>query len=305
MFGIVADFLEEGARRGHDLVHQKLVGAIEFQQRRQFGADLLADHGHGLGLRQRLVHRAQDIVEQPLMAAFLDEGAQRSGGERREIDRHQLRGDAAADERHQPGILRRSYRFGQQPQRKAREILAALAVAQPVGDERAEIDLPQLGLDRSGFEEMHLDEFAELVGDAVLVALDNGRVRDRQSQRPFEQRHHGVPVGEAADGGGLGKGCDEAEHRMHRQQRLRAEENRKRRRQHRRRQQFHAPQLGGARGVAGGIDDESGGKAHDGFRRRFAHARSAHCRHSRSAAKQSDLTANGKHGLRSSLRSPQ
>ena len=53
-----------------------------------------------------------------------------------------LRRDAAADESHQPGILRRRHRLGQQPQREAREILAALAVAQPVGDERTEIDLP-------------------------------------------------------------------------------------------------------------------------------------------------------------------
>src|SRR5258705_1310087 len=116
---------------------------------------------------------------------------------------------------------------------------------------------------------MHLDEFAELAGDALLVALDDRGVRDRQPQRPLEQRHHGVPVGEAADGGGLGKGRNEAERRMHRQQRLRAEEIRKRRRQHQRRQQLHAPQLGGARGVAGAVD-EGGGKAHDGFRRRFA-----------------------------------
>ena len=147
------------------------------------------------------------------MPALLHEGAQRAGGERRQIDRHQLRGDAAADEGHQPGILRRRHRLGQQPQREAREILAALAVAQPVGDERAEIDLPQFGFDRGGFEEMHLDEFAELVGDAVLVALDDRGVRDRQPQRPLEQRHHGVPVGEAADGGGLGKRRDEAERR--------------------------------------------------------------------------------------------
>ena len=200
------------------------------------------------------------------MPALLHEGAQRTGGERRQIDRHQLRGDAAADEGHQPGILRRRQRFRQQPQRKAREILAALAVAQPVGDERAEIDLPQLCFDRRGFEEMHLDEFAELVGDALLVALDDRGVRDRQPQRPLEQGDHGVPVGEAADGGGLGKGRDEAERRMHRQQRLRAEEDRKRRRQHRRRQQLHAPQLGGAGGVAGSVDDEGGGKRHDGFR---------------------------------------
>jgi hypothetical protein len=33
----------------------------------------------------------------------------------------------------------------------------------------------------------------------VLIALNDRGVRDRQSQRPLEQRHHGVPVGEAAD----------------------------------------------------------------------------------------------------------
>jgi len=156
------------------------------------------------------MHPAQEIVEQALMLAFLHERPQRAGGERRQIDRHQLRGDAAADESHQPGVFRRRHRFGQKPQRKAREILAALAVAQPVRNERAEVDLPQLGFDRCGFEKMLLDEFAELVGNTVLVALDDRGVRDRQPQRPFEQRHHGIPVGKAADGGGLGKRRDEA-----------------------------------------------------------------------------------------------
>ncbi len=156
---------------------------------------------------------AQDVVEQALMPALLHERAQRSGGERGEIDRHQLRGDAAADEGHQAGILGRGDRLGQQPQREAGEILAALAVAQPVGNERAEIDLAQLGLDGLGFEKMHLDEFAELVGDAVLVALDDRGVRDRQPQWPAKQRHHGIPVGQAADGRRLGEGRDEAEQR--------------------------------------------------------------------------------------------
>ena len=157
------------------------------------------------------MHAAQEIVEQTLMAAFLHEGAERAGGERRQIDRHQLRGDAAADEGHQPGILRGRERFRQQPQRKARQILAALAVAQPVGDEGAEIDLPQLGFDRRGFKEMQLDEFAELVGDPLLVALDDRGVRNRQPQGPFEQSDDGVPVGEAADRGGFREGGDEAE----------------------------------------------------------------------------------------------
>ena len=34
----------------------------------------------------------QEIVEQALVATFLDEVAQGAGGERRKIDRHQLRG---------------------------------------------------------------------------------------------------------------------------------------------------------------------------------------------------------------------
>ena len=212
------------------------------------------------------MYAAQEIVEQPLMPALLHERPQRASSERRKIDRHQLRGDAAADEGHQPGIFRRRQRFRQQPQRKARQILAALAVAQPVGNERAEIDLPQLCFDRSRFEKMHLDEFAELVGDPLLVALDDRGVWNRQSQRPLEQGDHGVPVRKTADGGGLGEGCDEAERGMHRHQRLRAEEDGKRRHQHRRRQQLHAPELGGAGGVAGSVDGEGGGKAHDGFR---------------------------------------
>ena len=87
---------------------------------------------------------------------------------------------------------------------------------------RAEIDLAQLGVDRRGFEKMLLDEFAELVGDAVLIALDDRGMRDRQSQRPAKQRHHGVPVGKPADGGGFRERRDEAEHRMQRQQQFAA-----------------------------------------------------------------------------------
>ena len=78
----------------------------------------------------------------------------------------------------------------------------------------AEIDLAQLCLDRAGLEEIHLDEFAEFVGDTVLIALDDRGVRDRQAKRPLEQRHHRIPVGEPADGGGFGKSRDEAERGM-------------------------------------------------------------------------------------------
>jgi hypothetical protein len=100
---------------------------------------------------------------------------------------------------------------------KAGEIRAALAVAQPVGNEAAEVDLAQPGIDGICFEEMHLDEFAELVGNAVLIALDDRGMRYRQSQRPAKKRDHRVPIGKAADRRGFRESRDEAENRMHRQ----------------------------------------------------------------------------------------
>ena len=201
------------------------------------------------------------------MPALGHEGAQRPGGERRKIDRLQLRGDATGDVFHQTRGFRRRNRLGQQPEHEAGEIGAAFAVAQPVGNERAEIDLAQLGLDRCSFEKMHLDEFAELVGDAMLIALDDRGVRDRQTQRPAKQRHHGVPVGEAADGGGFGKGRNETEQRMQRQQCLCRNEQRECSRQHQRRQSLDAPQLGRARRVAGSIEGEGSRNGHGGFQR--------------------------------------
>ena len=91
MFGIAAHFIEERGGGGHDLVHQKFVGPVEPEQGRQFRAHLLADHRHRLGLVQRLVHHAQEIVEHDLVASLGNEAAQRAGRERREVDRLELR----------------------------------------------------------------------------------------------------------------------------------------------------------------------------------------------------------------------
>ena len=81
------------------------------------------------------MNRAQDVIEQPLMAALADESAQRAGGERRQIDRLQLGGDAPDDERHQTRRLRCRNCLGQKTQREPGEIGAALAVTQPLGNE--------------------------------------------------------------------------------------------------------------------------------------------------------------------------
>ena len=72
------------------------------------------------------VDATQDVVQQALVPALGHERAQRAGGKRRQIDRLQLRGDAAADECHQAGIFRRRHRLGQQPQREAGKIVLRL-----------------------------------------------------------------------------------------------------------------------------------------------------------------------------------
>ena len=137
------------------------------------------------GVRQRLMHGAQDVVEQALMPALLHEAAQRAGGERREIDRQQLRGDAAGDESHQARGFRRRDRLGQQAQREAaRDRSLRLRSRSQSATKAPKSIWRSLASTGAGFEKMHLDEFAELVGDAVLVALDDRGVRDRQSQRP-------------------------------------------------------------------------------------------------------------------------
>ena len=176
-----------------------------------------------------------------------------------------------------PEILGRRDRLGQQAERKAREVLAALAVAQPVGDERAEIDLAQFCFDRRCLEEMHLDEFAELVGDAVLVALDDRGVRDRQPQRPAKQGHHRIPVGETADGGGLGKGRDETERRMQRQHAFAAMKIANVAASTSVASSFDAAQFGGPLRVGRRVYDECAASIHDGFRR--MRQRSTTCRH--------------------------
>ncbi len=206
---------------------------------------------------------AQEIIEQNLMATFRHEGAQRAGRERREIDRLQLRRHAAGDEGHQAGGLGRGECLRQQAKREAREIVAALAVAQPVGDERAEIDLPQLGLDRAGLEEMHLDELAELVGDALLIALDDRGMRDRQAQRPLEQRHHRVPVSEPADGCSLRERRHEAEGGMHMREHPCDNEQCQRPDQHQCRLRLDTLQLGCALRIAGCVEGEGGRGGHE------------------------------------------
>ena len=98
---------------------------------------------------------------------------------------------------------------------------------------------------------MHLDEFAEFLGDPMLVLLDDGGVRYRQSQRPPEQRNHCVPVREPADRRRLRERCEKSESRMHALHRLRDNEPNDAAKEDQRREHLDPAQFRRARDVAG------------------------------------------------------
>ena len=162
---------------------------------------------------RKLADDLGELVEQPLVAAIVGEGRQQFGGQRRDFTLSSWSSMRSADEVAQAGALDRRKRLRHQPRDEARQRIRALRIGQPVGDERRKIDFVQLLAHRPGRQEIDLDEAAEIVGDAVLVGGNDGGVRNGQAERPLEQRHHRIPVGEAADGGGLGEGGHEAEPR--------------------------------------------------------------------------------------------
>ena len=180
------------------------------------------------------------------MAALLGDGAEQAGGQRRQLDPLQLGHDPLADEILQARLLDGAERLRQQAQHEAREGGAALAIGQPVGDEGGEIDLAQPRLDRLGRQEVGLDELAQRVGDAQVVARDDGGVRDRQAERPAEQGDDGVPVGEPAHRRRRGEGRDVAPRPVPRFEMTRHDEQRRREDQQRGRRKLDAAQIAGA-----------------------------------------------------------
>src|SRR3546814_7295270 len=74
--------------------------------------------------------------------------------------------------------------------------------------------LAHLARDQPWDQEIGQQKARKRVGDAVLVARHDGRVRNRQSHRVAEQRGDREPVGQPADHRRLGKGADETDRRM-------------------------------------------------------------------------------------------
>jgi hypothetical protein len=137
-----------GRRGSRDLLHQVGISAVELEKGRQLTTNLLANRLHRFRLVQRFVDRKQEFVEEAAVTPLADECAERAGRERRQIDRLDLGQDAAADERIEAGRFRCCERLRQQPQNEARQIRVTFFIAEPVGDERGEIDLAQFDFNR-------------------------------------------------------------------------------------------------------------------------------------------------------------
>src|SRR6185503_7474315 len=88
------------------------------------------------------------------------------------------------------------------------------------------------------------------VGDPLVVARDDRRVRNRQAERPAEQRHHGVPVGQPAHRGSGSEGRDIAPGPVHRLEMPRHHEQDRGRQQQQGRRHLDTGQRPRAVGVA-------------------------------------------------------
>ncbi len=105
---------------------------------------------------------------------------------------------------------------------------------------------------------MIADEARQGAADVVLARRDDRRVRDRQAQRPPEQRHDREPVGEAADQRGFGERPRGAGPTVLRQPPRRRDEHGCHDREQHGGRNSHAPQAADELGIRGG---SRGGRA--------------------------------------------
>ena len=184
------------------------------------------------------------------MTALLGDRAQQPGCQGGEFQPLQLRHRPLAEESLQTGLIDRGQGLRHEAQDKARKRGAAAAVAQPVGHQGGEINLAQPRLDRLGREEIRLDEFAEVLRDAVVIARHDRGVRDRQTQRSAKQGNDGIPVGQPAHRSCRREGRDIPPGPVKRLVVPRYDEQRSGCQQQQRRRELDPPQRTGTRRVA-------------------------------------------------------
>ena len=89
--------------------------------------------------------------------------------------------------------------------------LAGAATSQPAAQFFGDAQAVDADGDGALGQEVGFDEAAELVGNTVLVARQDGGVGDFETERMAEEGGYGKPVGQRADGGGFGEGFQVAQ----------------------------------------------------------------------------------------------
>ena len=84
-----------------------------------------------------------------------------------------------------------------------------LGVGEPAARHHGKIGVAKPGRDRGWIKKVRLDKAAESGRDPILVPRNDAGVRDRQSERPLEERHDGEPVGDTANKRSLGNAAQE------------------------------------------------------------------------------------------------
>jgi hypothetical protein len=169
---IIASLVAEGRRC--DLLQQKPVSAVEIEEGRKLGADLLADRIKRYRIGHQPVEGEKQLIEQVLVAAVLCERGHQLRCERCEVHCLDLIDELPCQEATEARILGRRECLGQNPEDKAGKTVAPFWIAQPIRRRTRKIDLPQLGPDGSGREKMCFDKFPEPFRNSAMVCRDDG-----------------------------------------------------------------------------------------------------------------------------------
>ena len=203
------------------------------------------------------------------MAAVGDRRRQHLSEQRRQVEPLDLPGQHRLDLQPQPLGIERAEQFGRQrrgagaqppgflpaaPDQKLARGLSHVHPFEPPRHHRPHPGrLPAARPRRRPGEEVPAQEPGHGVGDPVLVARNDGGMRDRQPERVPEQGGDREPVGQPADHRRFGKGEHVAPGRV---ARLHLQG------QHEQRRHRHQQQRGGATHAPGLIDRQGSGKIH-------------------------------------------
>ena len=153
------------------------------------------------------------------MPAVRREHVEKPARQPRDVDLLEPGDNGRAEEGADPLVVEHADGVAQSGGEVRCEALGMARLCKPRGETRRRIELRQLGEHLFGAEKVRADEGREVLADPVLVARDDRRVRDRQSERVAEERHDREPVRDRADHRGLRECRHIAPRRMKRDQR--------------------------------------------------------------------------------------